>query len=417
MRPRVGPAGDILVGSSGVAITQLSLALVDSQATNRALVTQLGEANATIAVLSLATHRVLHPDPIKVAVLFEKFAAAHGPRREGEKPQHKSWVTMRNRLVAFVEFYGDKNCDELRPSHWPPFRAHRLDQAIKGPTDPSKKKKMSPLTINHELGWVKRMFNWGADEEQNLVKGNPFAVVKRQKCRFKRETWITEADVQSMLTATWAALDHVFLFVRTFLIVMVDTGLRFNEARNLRRDRIRERADGRIMVDVGRTKNGKPHLMGLTARAFEALAEIEPAEGCPYFFAHYRRPRRGMAKEARLFSERAMRVWFRAMCVAAGVDSKVADGDLRLRPHDIRHSAATLAHRRGASLKAISRMLNHSDVSITVRYIHDDEDAAAEMAELMEDGIRKEAKPVTGRRKGAHRTAPPHVAPERRTSA
>jgi integrase len=274
---------------------------------------------------------------------------------------------------------------------------------------------VSKRTVNHELGWAKRLFNWGADEEQSLVVCNPFARTKRIKLRKGRETWITEEDAQRLLNAPAPAAPKARTMLHAFFLLMIDTGLRFNEARKLRRDRIRERPDGRIMVDVGRTKNGKHHLVGLTKRAFEALAELEPVERGDQVFMHLRR-KHGAGKDAppvaMLISERQLRRWFREMCVATGIDSKVADGDVRLKPHDIRHSAATLAHRRGASIKAVSRMLNHSDISTTMRYIHDDEDEAAAIVDIMEAGIAlATTKREPGRRRAPHRAAPPHMEP------
>lgn len=369
-------------------VEQLSFALAESQTVVRDLTTQLGAANATIATLSITNHRALHPPPISVRALFLKFSRAY----EG----HPSWRIIRARLLRFVWAFRARAADGLTARDWPAFREKRL-------------KVLGKLTVNHELGWVKRLYNWALDEEQALVSHNPFARVKRIKCKKNRETWIGEEDARCMLDAPAPRKRRPRMILRAFLLVMLDCGLRFNEARRLRRTKIREAKNGRIVVDVGRTKNGKPHLVALTARAFEALAELEPVGGFDGFFVSLRRRRGSLEAVPALYSERQMRRWFREMCLASGVDAKVADGDVRLRPHDLRHSAATLAHRRGASLKAVSRMLNHSSVSITARYIHDEEDDALEIAELMEAGIRREALPRPGRRKAPHRAAPPHM--------
>lgn len=392
-----------------LAVEQLILALTNEQATTRALTEQLGAANATIATLAISSHKRLHPDPITVGALYEKFKAIF--------EAHKSWAVMRNRLEPFVAFFYDRLADSVKPSDWPPYREKRLRDVVKGPMSKSGRT-VSKRTVNHELGWAKRLFNWGADEEQGLVVCNPFARTRRIKLRKGRETWIAEEDAQRMLDATAPASTKARTMLRAFFLVMIDTGLRFNEARKLRRDRIRERPDGRIVVDVGRTKNGKSHLVGLTSRAFNALAEIEPVEGSADFFAHLRRLH-GASKETPpvplLISERQLRRWFREMCVASGVDARVADGDVRLKPHDIRHSAATLAHRRGASVKAVQRMLNHSDVSTTMRYIHDEEDDAIAIADIMERGIALASKPEPGRRRSPHRATPPHMSGNGRT--
>ena len=75
------------------------------------------------------------------------------------------------------------------------------------------------------------------------------------------------------------------------------------------------------------------------------------------------------------------------------MDTRAAEGDGRIRVHDLRHTAATAAGRRGASLRKIQRMLNHSSSRITERYVHQDEDDVISLARLMEDGAAKERKP------------------------
>lgn len=65
----------------------------------------------------------------------------------------------------------------------------------------------------------------------------------------------------------------------------------------------------------------------------------------------------------------------------------VALGDLV--PHDVRHTAASLAISAGASVKAVQRMPGHSSAQITLdRYAHlfeDDLDSLAESMGLEED--------------------------------
>ena len=49
---------------------------------------------------------------------------------------------------------------------------------------------------------------------------------------------------------------------------------------------------------------------------------------------------------------------FDQACVAAGIDG--------LTPHDLRHTAASLAISAGANVKAVQRMLGHASPSMTL---------------------------------------------------
>ena len=259
--------------------------------------------------------------------LFDLFAKAHGPPKPGAPPRHKSWPAMKNRLKPVIDFFGDEPAESLTAARWPAYEEKRLGDPIPyvGKDDPkpdeipsSRPVKLTPsqLTINHELGWTKRLYSWGMQPEIDAVKVNPFATAKRTKCRKRRETWITEEDAQNMLTSYNPRLEHSRFIMRAFLILMIDQAFRFNEARKMRRDRMRVH-EGHAVVDVGRTKNGKIHYRALTKRTVDALAEVEQIVGSPLFFVNGNRLRKDGVPVLELYSERQMRRWFRDMCEAA----------------------------------------------------------------------------------------------------
>jgi integrase len=301
--------------------------------------------------------------------VFERFCEVY--RRK------KCWPVARNRLTPFAEHFGADPVSSVTAPRWASYRELRKGQ-------PGRKvgTLLSPLTVNFELDWAKRMFNWALEPEQALITANPLALAKREKTRSVRETWLSEEDVQAALGNQYPRNDRIRVLLHAFFLCMVDQGLRFNEARKLRRDRCRERDDGRVLADVGRTKNGKTHFVGLTARTWRALSEIPPVLASPHYFANH--------TTRNFYAERTMRRWFRELCLEAQLDARVADGDVRLRPHDLRRSAATAADRRGASLSAIQDMLNHSTPAITVKYIRRSEESAVQMSLLMESGADDE---------------------------
>ena len=353
------------------------------------------------------------PRGITLRELFNACAAANGPPRPGAEPRIKSWVVRRNRLKPVVDYFGDEVAESLTPERWPKYVDKRLEDPVpyvgKGdpPRDPllvRPTRTPAKLTINQELGWVKWLYTWGMKPEVNLVTVNPFKPVKPMKCRRRRETWITEDDVQRMISCYGPKQEHAQHITVGMLLLMIDQGFRFNEARRARRDRLRVH-EGHVVIDVGRTKNGKIHYRALTMRTVEALGKMLPVVGSQFFFVNRNRLREDGTPILALYSERQMRRWFRDMCVAAGVDSRVAEGDVRVRPHDMRHSAATLALLRGADLRAIQAMLNHSSLAVTEGYLHGlDLEGAVEMAKRMEAGAAAERARSEERRRAPHRS-------------
>lgn len=326
---------------------------------------------AQIAALTAALGSMRPTAPsITVRQLYDRYEAVMRGR--------KSWRAIRNRLRAFVALYGDVAVMSLTVPRWVEFRARRAAD------DPVTGKAIGTLTTNFELDWVKAMLNWASDDEQQLIPSNPLARARREKTNGGRDTWLTEDDVARLLARCSPIL-------RAFVLIAVDTGLRISEVVSMRRDRLRwgETAAGErvAIVEFSKrvTKGKRAHLVALTVRATEAIAEL-PATVNPYVLPSHRLP-------GRPYCAGWIRKIFRAACEGAGIDVRAAEGDIRIRCHDLRHTAATAATRRGASLLQVQRMLNHSTPAITARYVHHDDGDAVALAALMQAGAERERKP------------------------
>ncbi|GIW47440.1 MAG: hypothetical protein KatS3mg078_1317 [Deltaproteobacteria bacterium] len=73
---------------------------------------------------------------------------------------------------------------------------------------------------------------------------------------------------------------------------------------------------------------------------------------------------------------------FERACKKAGIQG--------LRFHDLRHTAATRMIEAGASIVAVSRILGHSDIKMTMRYSHPD-NSLKEAVELLSKKIFERA--------------------------
>jgi integrase len=150
----------------------------------------------------------------------------------------------------------------------------------------------------------------------------------------------------------------------TLVLVLAYTGLRWGEAVGLRvkdLDLVRRRFNVTVnavevgdQIEVGTPKTHKrrsvPFPAGLTVPLARMCEDKNPEQ---LLFAdqlggHLRRTR----------TNETSRGWFSQAVRRAGVPS--------LTPHDLRHTAASLAVQAGANVKAVQRMLGHASAAMTL---------------------------------------------------
>jgi integrase len=341
------------------------------------LLAELAEARAQTARLAdvvsqLAAGSMAKKPSITIRELFARFEASHSSAY--------SWVVIRNRLRPLVRRLGDLPASELTAAVWSVHRSARMKESF-GLTAQKEPRYPKVRTLNHELDKTKQLLYFGV--RAGLLEKNPLVGLRGEKCRRGRETYLDEASLQALL----ARLNP---FMQAFVLICADTGLRFNECRKLQRDWIRP--SGAILLPGKITKTRRPRTVVMTERARAALAKLPEMECTPHIFVNRRR-RRGQAEPTvGLISERQIRRWFYEACAAAGIDARAAEGDIRIRVHDLRHTAATAALRRGATIVAVQRLLGHTNIAITSRYLHSDDAELAQVARLMESGAAREGR-------------------------
>jgi integrase/recombinase XerD len=334
-----------------------------------AQIAALMEVIARLTKVPVAPVQLALPVGQSVQQVYEAFAAAHANAH--------SWPVMRNRLKAFVKEFGPLPAMGLTPAMW---KAHRVRRKVAEPVSRTRGEKYSPLTINFELGWAKKMLNWASDPEQNLIPSNPIGRVKAEQVDAARDTWLTMVEVRKLLEH-WR--DNRVM--RLWLLIAVSTGLRISEVLRIRRDRIRPSVApngqpiGIIELSKRENKTRRTYYAAIPPTTMNEI-ESQPADISQLLFPSPYRP--GRAYGARHISR-----LFRQGCEATGIDYRAADGDGHVRAHDVRHSAATLASQEGATLPQVQRMLNHTTPTHTVRYLHFDEADAVTFAMLMEGGL------------------------------
>jgi integrase len=193
--------------------------------------------------------------------------------------------------------------------------------------------------------------------EDNRVIRNPARGLAIKKKPIPDEIFLTHTQVEVLATAS--RYPDLVRFLSY-------TGLRWGEATALRVrniDRTRRRANIREAVAE---VNGQHILGGVKSHerrtiAYPDFLEIEVAAAC-----------KGKAPDARLWDAdsggflrpgHSQSGWFAAAVRRAAAD----DPEFRrVTPHDLRHTAASLAISAGANVKVVQRMLGHKSAKVTL---------------------------------------------------
>lgn len=320
------------------------------------------------------------PEPtITIAALFGHFEKTRG--------SDASWRENRNRVVPLVRRLGALPAAHLTPLVWAEHRAARALEVNRFGSLPK------PHTLTIELGRAKELLKFGV--AHGFLESNPLAAAKHEKTVSQRETWLDEDGVQALLGGiSEVPGTRPRLLMRAFVLLCLDSMMRFNEARCLRRDRIR---DGVVELSAKATKSKRRRTVGLTPRTLEAIAAIPPVLGDPRIFVNPVRRRDGTVA---LYSATSIRYWFRIACVASKVDSLAAEGE-RVVIHTLRHSGASAADALGGSPLAIRDCLGHSSLAITEKYLHRHrasgaKDLARLLARLPPEGAESDRKGPKG---------------------
>lgn len=307
----------------------------------------------------------IKPTPtITLRQLFETF--------ERSRVMTKSWRNNRNRLVHLVRRLGDLPAAALTPIAWGEHRSERAKETHRFGREPD------AHTLETELSRAKELLRFGV--QAGLLVTSPLDAAKGEKTRSECESWLDEPGVQRLIGGCSAIRDQrARLIMLAFIPLCVDLMLRLNEARTLRRDRVR---DGVIELAAKSTKSKRSRILGFTPRVLEAIDQIPPVMGSPYVFAN---PQTGLP-----YSRSMLQNWFADARSASGVDILAVEGE-RVTIHTLRHSGASAADARGASAQAIRDALGHTSLAITEKYLHRHREAGArDLARLMAEGVEKE---------------------------
>lgn len=202
----------------------------------------------------------------------------------------------------------------------------------------------APATANRILACVKRLFSlavqWGS------LAVSPAKSVRLHRENNQRERYLADEEIRRLLVAIQADSDLVGAAAIAFLLT---TGARRGEALGAKWSEIDL---DRGLWTIPNPKGGRRVHKTLNRAALEVLQRVKEVRENEYVFpgSVYGQPRKTLGG-----------VWKR-LCDAAGISGA--------RVHDLRHTFASILVRKGVSLFAVQRLLNHSTPGMTQRYAH-----------------------------------------------
>jgi integrase len=213
----------------------------------------------------------------------------------------------------------------------------------------------APIMANRTVEIARKMFAFAV--ERDLIEANPFAGVAKRAEERAREKVLTEDEIR----AVWTAIEAEPPLLSAILKLRLLTAQRGGEVRALRwtdiDPDIAKADDSAWWTIPGEfSKNGKAHRVPLSAGAVDVLKDVRPRHEDPtWVFPGKKGPQ--------------VVVWSSGSRVR-----QVSKVDFV--PHDLRRTAASYMASMGISRLIVSKILNHSDPSVTKvydRYSYDKE--------------------------------------------
>ena len=224
-----------------------------------------------------------------------------------------------------------------------------------------------PSMANRCGGLLSGFFRWCEERELRPEGSNPCAGTRRYRVRGRRR-FLSDDEYRRLWRSLALIQRHKPAQVACIRLIAL-TGCRQSEIRGLRWADYR---DGALHL---RDAKAGPRTVWLCPRARQILDELRL------------RPEAEAGEREFAFSNPSGRPWrFEWLYAAWRIVLERSDlADLRL--HDLRHSYASFALRRGVPVTTIGRLLGHRDSGTTIGYTHWHDTEAADAARLAGEAL------------------------------
>ena len=204
-------------------------------------------------------------------------------------------------------------------------------------------------TANRSFALLRVAFGKAEDWEYLPRGSNPCPGVRKYKENRKQRflNALELAKLEEALTCQEKEQPSSFNTVNAIRLLLY-TGCREGEVLNLKWDSIHIKDHYVYLDDTKVGEDARP----LNQKALDVLTSMKPQEGNPYIF-YGRVPGKPLSQ---------IKTAWRTTLKRAGIK------DFRI--HDLRHSFASFALKKGVSLHTVSKLLGHKNIATTMRYAH-----------------------------------------------
>ena len=269
------------------------------------------------------------------------------------RPRNKSWREAERILDReFVSTFAQ--CDIRDINRWDVLEL--MDAAVA---------RGSAYQANRILSNIRKLFNWTI--ERGIVEVSPVVGLKAPTKEVSRDRVLDDDEVIRLLRA---CQNHVYPF-RQFVPMLLATAQRRGEVAEMRWSEID--LDGKIwVIPANRSKNGKPHVVPLSAYALDVLSGIPRFLDCDFVFTTtHKSPVSGFSKMLRRLSDGSQTFGWRL--------------------HDLRRTAASGMARASVAPHVVEKVLNHISGTISgvaavynrYAYDHEKRDALEEWGDSL----------------------------------
>jgi site-specific recombinase XerD len=222
---------------------------------------------------------------------------------------------------------------------------------------------LRPRTVRAAMNALRALFAYLVREKVLDAKANPALEVELPKLDAAERLLVSDDDLARLLEATdRQRAEFRRVRDRAMLTVLIYCGLRRQELLDLRFQDL-NLEDRSLLVQQG--KGRKSRVIPLCQEAIAPLLE----------WSALRKTRARCKHDALFVTEQHQRVGERTLRHALEELKAIAGlrDDPRIKPHSIRHAAATRMLRNGADIRSIQAFLGHSQLQTTAVYLHHSE--------------------------------------------